>query len=61
MGVKVPLLITKLILNGDIIYYLVLLYIKLGMTMNEHNVLKNNNTYTKNIKFIKNFICGQNY
>ena len=39
---KVPLIITKLILNADIKYYLVLLYIKLGMTMNEHNVLKNN-------------------
>ena len=35
---KVPLIITKLILNADIKYYLVLLYIKLGMTMNKHNV-----------------------
>ena len=29
-------------LNRDIIKNLVLLYIKLGMTMNEHNVIKNN-------------------
>ena len=62
---KVPLIITKLILNTiyftDIKYYLMLHYIKLGMTVNEHNVLKNNNKYIKNIKFIKYFICGQNY
>ena len=42
---KVLLIITKLILNGDIKYYLVLLYIKLGMTINKHNVLKNNFNY----------------
>ena len=62
---EVPLIITKLILNTinftDIKYYLMLHYIKLGMTMNEQNVLKNNNKYIKNIKFIKYFICGQNY
>ena len=29
------------------------------MTINEHNVLKNNNKFIKNIKFIKYFICGQ--
>ena len=39
---KVPLIITKLILNAYIKYYLVLLYIKLGMKMNEHIILKNN-------------------
>ena len=39
---KVTLTITKLILNTDIKYYLMLLYIQLGMTMNEQNVLKNN-------------------
>ena len=60
-GVKVPLIITRLILNADIKYNLVQLHIKLGMTMNEHNVLKNNNKYIKNIKFIKYFICGENY
>ena len=58
---KVPLIITKLILNADIKYYLVLLYIKIGMTMNKHNVLKNNNKYIKNIKFIKYFICCENF
>ena len=62
---EVPLIITKLILNTiyftDIKYYLILQYIKLGMTMNKHKVLKNNNKYIKNIKFIKYFICGQNY
>ena len=62
---EVPLIITKLILNTiyftDIKYYLILHYIKLGMTMNVHNVLKNNNKFIKNIKFIKYFICGQNY
>ena len=50
---KVPLIITKLILNTiyftDFKYYFMLHYIKLGMTMNEHNVLKNNNKYIKNI------------
>ena len=59
------LIITKLILNTiyftDIKYYLILHYIKLGMTMNKHNVLKNNNIFTNNIKFIKYFIYGQNY
>ena len=60
-GMKIPLIITKLILNADIKYYLVILYTKLGMTINEHNVLKNNNKYIKNLKFIKNFICGENY
>ena len=58
---EVPLIITKLILNTDIKYYLMLHYIKLCMTMNKHNVLKNNNKYIKNIKFIKYFICGENY
>ena len=62
---KVPLIIAKLILNTiyftDIKYHLMLHCIKLGMTMNKHNVLKNNNKYIKNIKFIKYFICGQNY
>ena len=58
---EVPLIITKVILNANIKYYLMLHYIKLGMTMNEHNVLKNNNKYIKNIKFIKYFICGENY
>ena len=41
---EVPLIITKLILNTinftDIKYYLMLHYIKLGMTMNKHNVLR---------------------
>ena len=59
---EVPLIIIKLILNTiyftDIKYYLILHYIKLGMTMNKHNVLKNNNKYTKNIKFIEYFRCG---
>ena len=54
---EVPLIITKLIINTiyftDIKYYLILHYIKLGMTMNKHNILKNNNKYIKNIKFIK--------
>ena len=58
---EVPLTITKLILNSNIKYHLVQLFIKLGMTMNKHNVLKNNNKYIKYIKFIKYFICGQNY
>ena len=62
---EVPLIITKLILNTinftDIKYYLMLHYIKLGMTINEHNVLKNNNKYINNIKFIKYFIFGENY
>ena len=63
-GIEVPLIITNLILNiyfTDIKYYLMLHYIKLGMTVNEHNVLKNNIKYIKNIKFIKYFICGENY
>ena len=34
---------------------------KLGMTMNEHILLKNNKKYIKNIKFIKYFKCGENY
>ena len=55
------MMITKLILNTEMKYYLMLLYTKLGMTMNEHNVLKNNNKYTKNFKLIKYFICGENY
>ena len=58
---EVPLIITKVILNANIKYYLMLHYIKLGMTMNEHYVLKNNKKYIKNIKFIKYFICGENY
>ena len=62
---EVPLIITKLIINTiyftDIKYYLILHYIILGMTMNKHNVLKNNNKFIKNIKFIKYFICGQNF
>ena len=58
---ELPLIKTKLILNTNIKYYLMLLYIKLGMKMNEHNVLTNNNKYMKNIKFIKYFICGENY
>ena len=53
---EVPLIITKLIINTiyftDIKYYLILHYIKLGMTMIKHNVLKKNNKYIKNIKFI---------
>ena len=44
-GLKVLLVITKLILNGDIKQYLVLLYVKLGITYNEHIVLKNNFKY----------------
>ena len=52
MGKKVPLIITKLILNDDIKLYLVLLYIKLGMTMNEHILLKNNSNTDKYIKNI---------
>ena len=60
-SMEVPLITTKLILNTYIKYYLVLIYIKLGITMNEHNLLKNNNKYKKNIKFIKYFICGENY
>ena len=62
---EVPLIITKLILNTiyftDIKYYLILHYVKLGMTMNKHYVLKNNTKYIKTIKFIKYLICGQNY
>ena len=41
-GRRYLLKITKFILNGVIKYYLVLLFIQLGMTMNEYNVLKNN-------------------
>ena len=58
---EVTLIITKPLLNTDIKYDLILHYIKLGMTMNKHNVLKNNNKYIKNIKFVKYFIGGQNY
>ena len=58
---QVPLIITKLILNTDIKYYLMLHYIKTGMKMNKNNVLKNNNKYIDNIKFIKYFICFENY
>ena len=60
-GMEVPLIITKPILNTDIEYHLMLLYKKLGMTMNENNVLKNNSKHIKNIKFIKYFICGENF
>ena len=38
-GMEVPLIITKFILNTDIKYYLVLLYLKLGMKMIEHILL----------------------
>ena len=58
---KLPLIITKLILNDNIKNYLVLLYLKLGMTTNEHILLKNNNKYIKNIKIIESFVCGKNY
>ena len=61
MDMKVSLIITKLILNTDIKYYLMLLYIKLGMTMYKHNILKNNIKYIKNINFIKYFMCVQDY
>ena len=43
LGMEVPLIIIKLILNTmyftDIKYYLILHYIKLGMKMYKHNVL----------------------
>ena len=31
------------------------------MTLNKHNVLKNNYIFVKNIKFKNYFICGENY
>ena len=59
--------ITKVILNTiyftDIKYYLILHYIKLGMTINKRNILENNNKYKKNIKFIDTLyvVKSQNY
>ena len=48
-GMEVPLIITKLILNTIYFnyfkYYLILQYIKLGMTMNKHKCIKEQQIY----------------